>query len=79
MAEAAVRAIAWVFVGAFSVLLIQAWLVQRASVSAVSGRGLPMIVKLLAYAVIAAAILAYAACTWADYAVSSSIRRATGG
>lgn len=37
-----------------------------------------MLIKLLAYATMICAMAAFAICTWADYAVSGSVRHATG-
>lgn len=38
-----------------------------------------MLGTILAYATMISAMAAFAICTWADYAVSGSVRRATGG
>lgn len=74
----AVRATAWFFVGAFSVLLVEAWLAQRATSAAITGKGPSMFVQALALTVAALFCAAMIVCTWADYAVSGSVRKATG-
>lgn len=38
-----------------------------------------MLINLLAYATMICAMAAFAICTWADYAVSGSVRRGMGG
>ena len=78
MLEAAARAAAWFFAGAFSVLILEAWLAQRATSAAITGKGLTMFVQALALTVAALFAAAMLICTWADYAVSGSVRKATG-
>lgn len=78
MLEAAARASAWFFCGAFSVLLVEAWLAQRATSAAITGKGLSMFVQALALTVAALFVAAMLVCTWADYAVSGPVRKAMG-
>ena len=79
MLAAIIHDLAAIFCGAFAVLLVQAWTVQRAATSALSGKALPMFVQAVAAGFAILFVAAMLICTWADYAVSGSVRRATGG
>jgi hypothetical protein len=79
MLAAIIHDMAAILCGAFAVLLVQAWLIQRTATAALSGKGISMLGQILAAAVVLAFVAAMMICTWADYAVSGSVRRATGG